>query len=78
VAPTVRGEKRKLLAKEVILNHNGSAKAYFESEFGKDENYQPPSECVVRRAFTGYRNKDNLPHNPQGINMISNQVILII
>ena len=64
VAPTVRGEKRILLAKEVILNHNGSAKAYFESELGKNENAQPPSENVLRKALNEYRNKDNLPHLP--------------
>ena len=68
----IRGEERIKLAKELLTDHGGSAKAYYETEVGKVDSVVPPSQDVLRHCLTQYINKDNLPHNPQGLNMIGN------
>ena len=71
-ARVVRREERIELAKELLTHHGGSAKAYFETEVGKVDSAVPPSQDVIRKVLLEYNNKDNLPYNPQGLNMIGN------
>ena len=49
----VLGTDRKKIAKNVLANHGGSAKAYVETEIGKEQpdSEQPPSEDVIRRCI---------------------------
>ena len=39
---------------------------------GKESPVEPPSEEVLRKIVSEFKNKDNLPHNSHGMNMISN------
>ena len=69
----IRGAERTELAKDLILNHGGSAKAYIETQAGISDSMLPsPSQEVARQCLSEYNNKDNVPFHPQAMNMINN------
>ena len=39
---------------------------------GKEYPVEPPNEEVLRKIVNQFKNKDNMPHNLEGINMIGN------
>ena len=47
----VKGTKREELAKELKIFQGGSAKAYIETEIGKNSLISPPSQDVLRQCL---------------------------